>query len=167
MSPPPSPMPPPSPGAGAKAAAQELGNVASKLPGWIKVPVAAALFFSATYDLYYSLFPPTKPETAGAYPGNGGSILNGSPPWSGGMSPGIKYKISVQTLYGSPSPVTIAAATVNNITGSLQSIDFFWQDAGSGRSTSRLYVTGTGSSGQFIGVTLYTTQYIYSNQITI
>jgi hypothetical protein len=168
MSPPPSPMPPPSPGAGAKAAAQGLGNVASKLPGWGKPVAAALLLLPPTIDLYYKLFPPpSKPETSGMYPGNGGSIINGVPPWSGGMSPGIKYKIQVFTQYGSPSPTTIAAATVNNITGSLQSIDFFWQDAGSGRSTARLYVTGTGSSGQFIGVTLYTTQYIYSNQITI
>jgi hypothetical protein len=133
-----------------------------------KVGPTAAI--SILFDL---LFPPPlsdgtipshlkPPSTTYKVPGKNQIEAPGAPPFNGGQSAGIKYKVTVFAMYGSPSPQQVSVATVSNITGAISSINFFWQDAGSGRQTARLYVTGNNSAGQFIGTLLYTTAYTYN-----
>jgi hypothetical protein len=127
MPPPTNPTPSPPPGAGAAAAAKGFGNIASKLPGWGKPVAAVLLLVPPTIDLYHKLFPPSKPETAGMYPGTGGSIPNGSAGFTGGQMSGYQYNVVVECIYQfTASNASILQLAGLTIIGAITSVDWVW-----------------------------------------
>jgi hypothetical protein len=160
--------PPPSSATPAPAAAATLGAaaVAARAPGAGTVAAVALVVAAGALAAWENTRHP-KPETAGMYPGSKGSILNGVAPFSGGQSPGVKYKVQVFAYYGYPNVTVSSVAVVNNVLGPISDITFFWADAGSGRQVGRLFVTGNNSGGSFYGVTLYTTAYTYEWWIVV